>query len=100
MQSDICPPITTLCLKVQTDIHSCGFWVVIYALALLLECRRSRVLALSVLQIKELLGSLYASFIGDAAGIPAPVLSDLVAPLEPTIDIMRHGSDVVCCQVI
>jgi hypothetical protein len=48
-----------------------------------------------VVEIKELLGSLYSSFIGDEVGLRTELLYNLVVTLDPSIDANIYQGDVV-----
>jgi hypothetical protein len=93
------PRIQTKALKIQRDSYTCGFWVLIYALGFLLDCSDQRILSLGAADIKDLMGSLYSSFLGDDAGVSAELLHNLVAPLEPGVDLQQYPNLLVCAEI-
>jgi hypothetical protein len=93
------PRIRTKALKIQQDSYTCGFWVLIYALGFLLDCSDQRILSLGAEEIKDLMGSLYSSFLGDDAGVSAELLHNLVAPLEPGVDLRQYPNLLVRAEI-
>jgi hypothetical protein len=52
-------------------------------------------LGLTVSDIKELLGSVYASYIGDQVGLRTELLHNLMTALKPSVDIETYKELVV-----
>ncbi|KAJ7180200.1 hypothetical protein C8R43DRAFT_941883 [Mycena crocata] len=64
-------------LGLQQESFTCGFWAVYIAFSVLLSFPPVNLVALSMSahQIKELIGPIYLSFIGNELGVPASLIS-------------------------
>ncbi|KAJ7743233.1 hypothetical protein DFH07DRAFT_979671 [Mycena maculata] len=79
----------TAFLGLQGDISTCGFWAVYVAFAILLQFDPENPAARSLTptDIKELIGAIYLSFIGNEVGLPASLVNELFRKFAPRIQL-------------
>ncbi|KAJ7825504.1 hypothetical protein B0H14DRAFT_3726674 [Mycena olivaceomarginata] len=96
------PPIPSqnyaaIYLNLQHDPYTCGFWAVYVGFALLLGFNPDNAVAhdLDGPAIKELTGSVYASFIGDVIGVPITLMQNLFGQFQPVVFAIDTDSDAI-----
>ncbi|KAJ7443077.1 hypothetical protein B0H11DRAFT_1932064 [Mycena galericulata] len=84
-------------LGLQHDPHSCGFWSVYVAFAIILGFNPDNAAAhsLNARDIKELTGTIYSSFVGHTVGVPMDIIQNLFAKFQPTVLLSNHGPDAI-----
>ncbi|KAJ6522184.1 hypothetical protein DFH09DRAFT_1330665 [Mycena vulgaris] len=81
-------------LGLQTDSFTCGFWAVYVAFGLLLRFNPVNH-AISGLDIKELVGPIYLSFIGHELGVTGSLVDELFQGFAPIVTFNHSGPDFI-----
>lgn len=81
-----CQSYDAVYLNLQHDSASCGFWAVYIVFAILLGFNPDNAAAheLDSQAVKELTGTVYASFTGDQVGLPMSLVDSLFRRFQPT----------------
>ncbi|KAJ7110200.1 hypothetical protein C8R43DRAFT_962368 [Mycena crocata] len=84
-------------LGLQRESFTCGFWAVYIAFSVLLSFPPVNLVALSMSahQIKELIGPIYLSFIGNELGVPASLVRELFSPFQPAVTLEGVPPDFI-----
>ncbi|KAF8155065.1 hypothetical protein K438DRAFT_1777942 [Mycena galopus ATCC 62051] len=89
--------INPLYLGLQHDSYTCGFWVVYIGFSLILGFDMVNN-AITSMDIKELVGPIYVSFIMDPLGVPASLIHVLFSVFRPSLQLGHLPSDLVFSQ--
>ncbi|KAJ7687283.1 hypothetical protein B0H17DRAFT_1203746 [Mycena rosella] len=90
----VADPFNPLYLGLQHDSLPCGFWTVYIGLSIVLGFDPINE-AISTLDIKELVGLLYLSFIGHEWGVPASLVEELFPVFHPRITFAHFPPDFI-----
>ncbi|RDX45266.1 hypothetical protein OH76DRAFT_1486437 [Lentinus brumalis] len=79
---------TSMSTAMQQDSHSCGFWAILFAWALVLDfdIQQPAVSELPVEALKELLEHLWVSYVSDEGGLEKEVVRESFEVFSPLVD--------------
>ncbi|KAJ7787324.1 hypothetical protein B0H14DRAFT_3580469 [Mycena olivaceomarginata] len=85
--------INPVYLGLQHESYTCGFWVVYVGFSLILDFVMVNE-AIKTLDIKELVGPIYVSFLMDTVGVPASLVQVLFSVFRPRVQLGHLPSDI------